>query len=276
MSNATPEGLPAEAQRHYAAAREAERLAAGKGELEYLRTQAIVRRWLPPAPAVVLDVGGGPGRYAFWLAGEGYVVHLVDAVPKHVEEAQAKERASGVELASASVQDARALDFADESVDLVLLLGPLYHLTERADRVRALAEARRVLRPGGCVVAAAISRHASALDGLVSGHLDDPDFRAIVERDLAEGQHRNPADHPAWFTTAYFHRPEELAEELAEAGLAHEATLAVEGPAWTLQGFAGHWDDPVRRARLLDVLGRMEAEPSLLGASAHLLAVGRA
>ena len=73
---------------------------------------------------------------------------------------------------------------ADASVDAVLLLGPLYHLTERADRVRALAEGRRVLRPGGVLAAAAISRYASAVDGLFRGHLREPGFEAIVERDL--------------------------------------------------------------------------------------------
>ena len=222
----------------------------------------------------MLDVGGGPGRYASWLAGEGHEVHLIDPVGLHVEQAEEAGR-HGATLASARVGDARELPFADASADMVLLLGPLYHLTERADRVRAWSEARRVLRPGGVAIAAGISRFASALDGLVSGHLDEPAFRSIVERDLAEGQHRNPSEHPYWFTTAYFHRPDELREELEEAGLGHDATLAVEGPAWIMKAFGERWEDPERRVQLLEILRALEGEPSLLGASAHVLAVGR-
>jgi ubiquinone/menaquinone biosynthesis C-methylase UbiE len=268
--------LQPEIESHYAAGLEAGRLAQGSGRLELARTQEILRRFLPPPPATVADVGGGPGLYACWLASLGYEVHLYDPVPLHVS--QAKE-ASGsrptTPLASCSVGDARALSRPDDSADAVLLLGPLYHLTDRADRMAALTEARRVLRPGGTLVAAAISRFASALDGLRAGYLDDPAFVAIVSRDLADGQHRNPGNHPAYFTTAFFHYPDELRQEVADAGLADLQVLAVEGPAWLLQNFDAYWDDPGRRERLLDVVRRTEAEPSLLGASAHLLAVGR-
>jgi hypothetical protein len=119
-------------------------------------------------------------------------------------------------------------------------------------------------------VAAAISRFASALDGLRAGYLDDPAVAAVVRRDRADGQDRNPSGHPA-----YFHHPDELRQEVAEAGLTGVQVLAVEGPAWVLQDSDAHRDDPGRRERLLDVVRRIEAEPSRLGASAHLLAVAR-
>ena len=155
----------------------------------------------------------------------------------------------------------------------MLLLGPLYHLTSRADRVAALGEARRVLRPGGVVVAAAISRFASTYDGLQRGFLDEPGFEAIVARDVREGQHRNPTGRPEWFTTAYFHLPGELSEEVADAGLRPHAVLAVEGPGGVLPDVGERLADPDRRERLLAAIRRVEAEPSLLGASPHLLAV---
>ena len=158
-------------------------------------------------------------------------------------------------------------------MDAVLLLGPLYHLTERADRVRALAEARRVVRPGGVVVAAAISRFASTVDGLARGRLDEPGFAAIVERDLSDGQHRNPTRRPEWFTTAYFHLPDELATEVADAGLRLRALLAVEGVGEFAADAAERLADLDRRERLLEVVRRVEAEPSLLGASPHILAI---
>jgi SAM-dependent methyltransferase len=278
MSPPTEPGpsLPPEIDSHYAAGLEAGRLAQGSGRLELARTQEILRRFLPPPPAVVADVGGGPGLYACWLAGLGYQVHLYDPVPLHVAQAEEASRAQPAHpVASCAVRDARALGRPDGSTDAVLLLGPLYHLTDRADRLAALREARRVLRPGGTLVAAAISRFASALDGLRGGYLDDPAFAAIALRDLADGQHRNSTGHPAYFTTAFFHHPDELRQEVADAGLTQGHLLAVEGPAWLLQDFDAHWDDPGRRERLLDVVRRTEADPSLLGASAHLLAVAR-
>jgi hypothetical protein len=157
----------------------------------------------------------------------------------------------------------------------VLLLGPLYHLRERAERLQALAEARRVCRRGGVIIAAAISRFASTLDGLRGGYLEDPAFAAVADGDRRDGRHRNPTGDPAYFTTAYFHRPEDLAAELSAAGLAHEATLAVEGAGWLLADLDARLADGRRRAVLLAALAAVEAEPTLLGVSAHLLAVAR-
>ena len=268
--------LPEDAHRYYDAGVEAGRLFAGTSRLELARTQEIISRYLPEPPAVILDVGGGPGVYACWLARRGYAVHLVDAVPLHVEQARAASAAQPRHpVASLTVGDARRLERDDASVDAVLLFGPLYHLTGRDERLAALREARRVLRPGGRIFAAAISRWTSALDGMFHGLIDDPAFGPILARDLAEGQHRNPTDNPVYFTTAYFHRPEELAGELADAGFAVDAVLPVEGPAWLLPDFGARWEDPARRATLLELVRALEGEPALLGMSGHLLAVGR-
>jgi ubiquinone/menaquinone biosynthesis C-methylase UbiE len=260
----------------YARGLERDRLAAGPGALEFVRTQALLERYLPAPPAVVADVGGGPGRYAVWLAERGYRVHLVDPVALHVEQARAAAKGwPGAMLASAEVGDARALRLPDASADAVLLLGPLYHLPERAERLQALAEARRVCRRGGVIIAAAISRFASTLDGLRGGYLEDPAFAALAAGDRQDGRHRNPTGDPAYFTTAYFHRPEDLAAECSAADLAHEATLAVEGAAWLLPDLDARLADQRRREVLLTALAALEAEPALLGVSAHLLVVAR-
>jgi SAM-dependent methyltransferase len=264
--------LDPEIAAHYADVSEQQRL--GPLSLERVRTWELLGRHLPPPPAVVLDIGGAAGVYALPLAAQGYQVHLVDPMAGHVEQAlDASGQQPATPLASATVGDARQLGHADASVDAALLLGPLYHLTDRVDRVRALVEARRVLRPGGVLAAAAISRFASMLDGLARGHLDDPDFEAIVERDLRDGQHRNPTGRPEWFTTAYFHLPEELGQEVTEAGLRLHALFAVEGPAWMLPDVEQRLAEPARRERVLAAIRRVETEPSLLGASSHLLAV---
>jgi SAM-dependent methyltransferase len=256
---------------YYERGDEEDRLASGNGLLEYERTRILLRRRLPPVPARVLDVGGGPGRYAAWLASEGYEVTLVDPVPLHVSQARAR---AAEHPFSAQAGDARALGFRDGSFDAAILLGPLYHLTERAERVGALREAVRVVRPGGVVVAAAISRFASLMDGIRLDLLADPDFRAIVERDLSDGQHR-PAPSGRYFTTAYFHHPDELREEAREAGLASVDMLAVEGPWGLLSDVDERAGDAERWACLLRSAESIESEPSLLGASFHFLAIGR-
>jgi ubiquinone/menaquinone biosynthesis C-methylase UbiE len=243
--------------------------------LEGARTRELLERFLPPPPASVLDVGGGPGGYALWLAERGYEVHLVDPMPRHVEQAKAASE-DAHPLASATVGDARRLDHPDAGVDALLMLGPLYHLTEADQRARALAEARRVLRPEGPILAAGISRFASALDGLRTGFLHDPQFEAIVERDLRDGQHRNPSRHPLWFTTAYFHLPDELRSEVAAAGFREVEVLAIEGIGDWLPDLDDWLDDAQRRELLMRTLSRLEREPSLLGGSSHLMAVGRA
>ncbi len=256
--------------RHYETIREEHRLAAGMGTLELLRVQEVLHRHLPPAPASILDVGGAGGVHAAWLADEGYTVRIVDVVPRHFA---AVNDALGSRGVAAELGDARALSQPDDSVDVVLLFGPLYHLTDRADRICALAEARRVTRSGGLVAVAAISRFASLFDGMARGFLFDPDFRRIVERDLQDGQHRNLDERPEWFTTAYFHHPDELHQEVLDAGLEVHELVGLEGLAGWLPELASRWDDEADRASILWAARAIEREPSLAGLSAHLLLV---
>src|SRR5207247_10677851 len=159
-----PKPLP-EVLEFYALGGEEGRLDEDYFPLERARTQELRLRRLPPPPAVVLDVGGGAGAYSFWLAELGYYVHLVDPVPLHIEQArQASGGRTKGKLSSTQVGDARALDHPSAGADAVLLLGPLYHLPDPADRRAALGEARRVLRNGGRLFAAGITRFASLPD----------------------------------------------------------------------------------------------------------------
>ena len=251
---------------------EVDRLGKVGGQLELARMQELIRRFLPAPPGVVLDVGGGPGRYSCWLAERGYDVHLIDPVEKHVRQArQASGSQSEHPLASANLGDARSLDHGDGSADAVLLMGPLYHLTDRNDRLSALSEARRVLKPGGLLIAKAVNRFASLLSGLIDSNIDDPNFIPILRRDLEEGQHRG---HPAgvgYFTTAFFHRPEELEAEVLEVGFDELGLYAVQGPGLLATDLEGRMSDPAKRAQLLDLIRAVEQEPTLLGVSTHLV-----
>jgi ubiquinone/menaquinone biosynthesis C-methylase UbiE len=248
---------------HYASQDEGERLLrSGHGRLELERMRELFARYLPSPPAVVLDVGGGTGIHAAWLAERGYQVHLLDPVPRHVVAAQAHG------TFSASVGDARQLPNEAGSVDAVLLLGPMYHLTETTDRRRALLEALRVLRPSGVLMAAAISRFMALLDWGASGGLTD-EVAARLLPVLTTGRH----DPSLGFTDVHFHLPDELREEVAAAGFQDVEVLGIEGPLWTAVDAGGESEQlfacALRAARMT------ETEASLLGANPHLLAIGR-
>jgi len=260
---------------YYEQAPEENRLEQGAFLLEALRTRELIQRYAPPPPATVLDIGGAAGAYALWLAELGYTVHLLDPVPRLVDEARRRSASSSRPLASCGVGDARATGFPDATADIVLLLGPLYHLTTVEDRRLALLEAARVLKPRGQVFAAAISRWASALDGLARDLFQDPAFAAIVDNDVQNGQHRNPLGRLDYFTTAYFHRPEEVRSEARDAGLAVDGLFGIEGPGWMLPDVQERLNDPRQRADLLRVARMLESEPSVVGISPHLLLVGR-
>jgi ubiquinone/menaquinone biosynthesis C-methylase UbiE len=261
---------------YYSDADEAARLRTTWFQLEYERTRELIRRHLPPPPARIIDAGGASGVYACWLASLGYEVHLIDPVPKHIEQArEASTQQQTLPLASIELGDARQLPNTDNSIDAVLLLGPLYHLVDKEDRIACLREARRVLRPGGLIWAAGISRFASLLDSLSSGFFSDPEFAPILERDLEDGQHRNPTTNSIYFTDAYFHKPGELSREFLAAGFQVLEVAAIEGPGWLARDFDRLWNDAIQRERLLNVIRKVEREPSILGASSHIMAIGR-
>ena len=234
------------------------------GRLEYLRTQELIRRWLPASGLRVLDVGGATGVHAAWLAADGHSVHVVDPVPAHVQAAAAR---LGV---TAQLGDARSLDAPDHSVDVVLLLGPLYHLTDSTDRARALDEAVRVLRPGGLLAAAGISRYLSLLeigsDGRLTATLE-PSVRTVI----ASGKY----DGHVGFVPAHFHTADELRAEVQAAGLTDVTVYGVEGPAWPALDAVGlpAFDDRVEAAMRCARL--VERDPLIINSSAHILALAQ-
>ena len=154
-------------------------------------------------------------------------------------------------------------------------LGPLYHLPERSDRIRALREARRVLKKGGRAFCTVILRFAPLLDGLRQGLLSDPEFRETAQNDLKDGKHLTPKEVPQYFTTAYLHKPEELPEEIERAGLQHMKTVGLEGPAWLLGNLEEQRADTEDRETMLGALRLIENERTHIGASAHMLSIAQ-
>ncbi|MFN2232901.1 MAG: class I SAM-dependent methyltransferase [Anaerolineales bacterium] len=260
---------------YYSNFNEQSRLSDYWGQIEYLRTQNIISRFLKKSPSVILDVGGAAGRYSCWLAQKGHQVHLIDPVPLHIQQAQAASDAQPeAPLASCKIGDARHLEFDDGTADVILLLGPLYHLIEAQDRARSLSEAYRVLKSGGHLFAAGISRYASTIDGLDSGYFLDPVFQQIMQDDLKTGYHRNPTNHPAYFTDTFFHHPEELMAEVTGSGFEISGLFAVEGISYLTKDLEKNWYVESYREFLLKIIAEIEQEPSLMGASPHIMCVG--
>jgi SAM-dependent methyltransferase len=255
---------------HYATGVERDRLSVqAHNRLEFERTKVVLREALP-AGGLVYDIGGGPGVYATWLSDLGYDVELFDVVPLHVDQARAASercaRPFTVDLA-----DARAVPRPDATADVVLLLGPLYHLVDAAQRRRALAEARRVLKTGGLLVAAGIGRLAWLLDATKHNLIVDPLVRDTVRYSVRTGiSHWAPA--PGAFY-GYFHRPAELLAEVREAGFPAAELIAVEGFGYVLGDLGERLDDDTDRAALFEMLHDVQADEGSLTISPHLLAV---
>jgi SAM-dependent methyltransferase len=228
------------------------------GRLEYLRTQELLRAALPTSGARILDVGGATGIHAEWLAADGHQVHVIDLVPSHVA------AAAGLPGVTAELADARTLPCADASADAVLLLGPLYHLRDPADRQQALRSARRVLRAGGVLAAAGISRYIGLLEA-GAGMVDAPTgpLRTVIDTGHYDGH--------VGFMAAYFHTAAELQTEVESAGFTDVVVYGVEGPSWPALDVSGEFDS--RRDAALRCARLVERDPLLINASAHLLAI---
>lgn len=251
------------------------RLQRGIGRLEAARTKELLQRFLPEQ-TVVYDIGGGVGYYADWLAGLGHSVTMLELAPAAVEYAKIHCKNSFTALAG----DARQLPFPDESAGAVLLMGPLYHLLDREERLQALGEAFRVLRPGGVLAAAGISAFSSltwalTVYGAKNDFLDDPIYWEMVRREAGTGKHHRPKEYPRFIAEAYFHRPEELEEEVRQAGFLSQGMYALEGCAWLTPCFEEKWEEEATRQRLLQAVRLTEGEPSLLGLSPHFLCIGK-
>ena len=243
-------------------------------KLEAVRTRHIIANRLPGRPVSILDIGGGAGAYSFWLADMGHEVHLLDPIELHIEQARKAEKKSAIDLAGIHHGHAEELPFDDDRFDIAIALGPLYHIVERERRIEALRESIRILRTGGILFAAGISRYGAVIDGFFRDYVSQPHYAEMMHKTLADGQHRNPNRQDGLFTTAYFHMVEELRNELEEAGFVNVEMLAIEGPWTCIPDFDKKWKDESFRLLLLETLEQMESDPSVTGLGGHIMAVG--
>lgn len=256
---------------YYAGGVEKQRLILDK--LEGIRSKEIIERYLPAQEIDIIDIGGATGFYSFWLQHRGHRVTLFDLTPENIDAAKAHAKESGIELADYKVGDATNMAIAENQFDLALLMGPLYHLTDRNERVKALSETKRVLKPGGVMLAAIISRYASLIDGFSRDLVKDDRFFALLNNDLDNGIHINRTENVEYFTTAFFHTIEGIKEEIKESGLKLSKLIAVESFAWIVKNFSDRISDTKYMDKLRQVINKVESNEDLVAMSPHIMVV---
>jgi ubiquinone/menaquinone biosynthesis C-methylase UbiE len=278
MGRSGPLGLPSTIVDHYEG-RPIEQTGRrrGAGRLEILRTREVVRRYLDRSGGMhVLEVGGAAGAHAPWLAEDGHDVVMIGPSALQIEEArshsQSNERTFRVELG-----DARELRVEDDSFDAVVLSGPMYHFVRRGARVDALHEAQRVVRPGGFVFAAAISRFSSFFDGTQCGYLSEPGYRSIVDGHLLDPPASEAGRPRDWFTSVYFHSADDLEREAHDAGLRTRQIVGLPTiSGWLSRADLFDIDRPVGPdAALLDVARDASVSSTVVEPNEHLLLVAQ-
>lgn len=227
---------------------------------------------LPVPPARVLDVGGGPGRYAIELAQRGYEVTLFDLSAACLDMARERAAAAGATLAALELGTATDLGrFPAGAFDAVLLMGPLYHLLEAGTRRQAMAEAARVLRPGGVLLAAFVTRYAV----LRWFARNDPPWPAQNRQEIElflENGVLPPRGEPGSAFVAWVARPGEVQPLVEGAGLEMRTLLGVEGVVSMIEEGVNALDGEAW-AFWVDLNYRLAADPAIHGCVEHLLAV---
>jgi ubiquinone/menaquinone biosynthesis C-methylase UbiE len=254
------------------------RLERGLGKIELYRTKELLGQYINTSNNVIYDIGGGIGVYSSWLSGLNNELHLLELAPSAVE--YALENQNDKNKFIAEVCDARKINRDDESADIILLMGPLYHLQNREDRIKVLNESYRILKKGGLLFTVGISKFSSttwALStyGKSNNFLDDDVYTDMIESELSSGFHIRPKKYPYFITHAYFHTPNELQEEIESVGFNTIQKHAVEGMIWFSPCLDEKWKNPSSREVLLNILRLTENEDSVMGMSPHFMIVSR-
>ncbi len=270
----------------YNAGIERNRLRTGVGLIEFERTKELLMEYLPKPPAVVYDIGGGYGEYAWWLAEKGYEVHLFDLSETNIAmSAELEAEFSECHLAAAEVCDARAVPREDGSADAVLLMGPLYHITEYEERIEAICESRRLLKKDGILFSAALTPYSVLLHCITvyqpEGEaknvlLEDSKFMAMVEREIEDGCHVNPERSVyGGLGTSHLHTAKSLRVELAAGGFPEAKVHGVMGGAWLAHNLDELWKNEVSRNALMRTVRLLDTKEEVIGIAGHLLAISK-
>ncbi len=271
---------------YYESGFEKNRLRSNIGIIEFERTKEILLENLPNPPAVIYDIGGAYGEYSYWLASLGYEVHLFDLFPKNIEMSnELGKEYPECSLKSAEVCDALSVPRKDKSADAVLLMGPLYHITDYSERILAIKESTRLLKDNGILFSAALTPFSVLLHNITVYNplgenpdktLEKPEFIKMVERELHDGHHINP-DNTIYsgLGSAYLHTAKALRKELCEGGFSDTVVHGIMGGAWLANYIDELMKNDVSRNALMNTVRLLDTCEEIIGLSGHLLAVSK-
>ena len=270
----------------YNAGIERNRLRAGIGLIEFERTKEILLEELPKPPAVIYDIGGGYGEYAWWLSSLGYEVHLFDLAETNIKmSGELAGEYPNIRLKSAMVCDARSVPRPDKSADAILFMGPLYSITEYDERILAVRESCRLLKNDGVLFSAALTPYSVLIPRIATYHkddakkkdeLDDPAVIEIIERALTDGCYINPERKIArGLGSSHLHTAKALKEELRRGGFSLSTVHGVMGGAWLAPNLDELLEKEETRNVLLKTVRMLDTHEEIIGLSGHLLAVSR-
>ncbi len=254
----------------YNKASEETRLEKGMGVFEFERIKELIEQHLSKSNSTIIDVGGGTGKYSEWLSKKNHTVHLVEPVLKHIK--LAEKRAKKLKKPfSVTIGEARKLPYKDNSADLVILHGPLYHLQKREDRITAILEAKRVVKKDGIILGFAINATASTVVGLMNGMIHANSFFEMCKKELTTGTHDAPKDFPFLLADAFYHKPQDLKEEFLEQELTFINLFAVEGMIWLDNEYFANMLDKKKSKTLKELQKLTENDEYLLPFSPHMM-----
>ena len=254
----------------YNKASEETRLEKGMGIFEFERIKELIELHINNPKSTIIDVGGGTGKYAEWLSKNDHTVHLVEPVLKHIK--LAEKRAKKLQNPfSVTIGEATNLPYKDNSADLVILHGPLYHLQKREDRWLAILEAKRVLKKKGIILGFAINYTASTLVGLMNGMIHANSFFEMCKEELTSGIHNAPKDFPFLLADAYYHKPQDLKEEFLEQDLEFINLFAVESLIWLDSEYFANMLDKKKSKTLRELQQLTQNDEYLLPFSPHMM-----
>ncbi|MFI8686539.1 class I SAM-dependent methyltransferase [Rossellomorea sp. NPDC077527] len=246
--------------------------------LEFKVNWHYMTKYLPPSGRI-LDNGAGPGKYAIQLADRGYDVTLTDLIPRLVNLAfsQAEERGLLDRFSGFHVSDARYLSpCVDGEFDASLMLGPLYHLQEEEDRVKAVKELHRVTREGGIVFVAFMSRTRHILNSLLAPDRWKPNHTMENIHTFSESGRFNHDDEGR-FTGAYYFDIDEIKPFMESNGFEQIELISSNVASLFPEDHWIYWKErgPDEWAKVEELLIKEAKNPFLHGISSHLLYIGR-
>jgi S-adenosylmethionine-dependent methyltransferase len=241
-------------------------------QLERDITWRYLEKYLPAPGSNLLEIGSATGRYTLELAKRGYKVLAIDLSPELVAGAKARAFETGLsERIEFRVGDARTLTgIAESAFDGALVMGPLYHLVVREDRLMVLNQVFKFLKPNGVIFTAWLSRFGITGD-LIKKHAEIIEDREEIRLLLEQG--RDPDTYQGGFR-GYFARVDEIPVIHEETGF-HTIVMAGAEPAISADDASYNILEGDRRRLWLDLLFRISSEPSMVACSRHLLYIGK-